>query len=127
MQRDLWNRDHRGEIDGYANQQDDDTKQKAGQDCKDVNSNVAQQNNAMDSYETTEESTTGDCIAEDSACVESSESEGVDTRLPLLPMKALTQERITKLNRLGFVWCVRGKQYDDHWNEMYRQVSTDFY
>lgn len=39
-----------------------------------------------------------------------------------LPIKGLTKERKEKLDRLGFVWCVRMKQFDDQWDEMFRQL-----
>jgi Helicase associated domain len=39
-----------------------------------------------------------------------------------LPTNGLTSERKEKLDNLGFVWCVRMKQFDDHWDEMFRQL-----
>lgn len=39
-----------------------------------------------------------------------------------LPTKGLTRERKEKLDNLGFVWCVRMKQFDDQWDEMFRQL-----
>ena len=39
-----------------------------------------------------------------------------------LPTKGLTRERKDKLEQLGFVWCVRMKQFDDQWDEMFRQL-----
>lgn len=37
--------------------------------------------------------------------------------------KRLTKERKEKLDALGFVWSLRSKRIDDHWDEMFRQVS----
>lgn len=36
--------------------------------------------------------------------------------------KRLTEERKQKLNELGFVWSLRSKRIDDHWDEMFRQL-----
>ena len=36
--------------------------------------------------------------------------------------KRLTQERINMLNALGFVWSLRSKRTDDHWDDMFRQL-----
>jgi len=40
-----------------------------------------------------------------------------------LPTKGLTKERKEKLDQIGFVWCVRMKQFDDQWDEMFRQLQ----
>lgn len=37
-------------------------------------------------------------------------------------LKLLTKERKEKLDALGFVWSLRNKRIDDHWDEMFRQV-----
>lgn len=42
---------------------------------------------------------------------------------PMLP-KRLTKERKEKLDAIGFVWSLRSKRIDDHWDEMFRQVSA---
>lgn len=34
----------------------------------------------------------------------------------------LTQERKEKLDALGFVWSLRSKRIDDHWDEMFKQL-----
>lgn len=39
-----------------------------------------------------------------------------------LPAKRLTEERKNMLDHLGFVWSLRSKRTDDHWDEMYRQL-----
>lgn len=39
-----------------------------------------------------------------------------------MPAKRLTQERKDLLEALGFVWSLRSKRTDDHWDEMYRQL-----
>ena len=39
-----------------------------------------------------------------------------------LPTNGLTSERKEKLDNLGFVWCVRMKQFNDQWDEMFRQL-----
>lgn len=39
-----------------------------------------------------------------------------------LPAKRLTQERKNMLDHIGFVWSLRGKRTDDHWDDMYRQL-----
>lgn len=36
--------------------------------------------------------------------------------------KRLTQERKDKLEVLGFVWSLRSKRVDDHWDEMFNQL-----
>eukprot|EP00980_Cylindrotheca_fusiformis_P006910 scaffold1442_cov128-Cylindrotheca_fusiformis.AAC.31 len=36
--------------------------------------------------------------------------------------KRLTAERKQKLDALGFVWSLRSKRIDDHWDEMFRQL-----
>ena len=36
--------------------------------------------------------------------------------------KRLTKERKEKLDAIGFVWSLRNKRIDDHWDEMFRQV-----
>ena len=36
--------------------------------------------------------------------------------------KILTQERKDKLDALNFVWSLRTKRIDDHWDEMFKQV-----
>lgn len=38
--------------------------------------------------------------------------------------KRLTKERKEKLDAIGFVWSLRNKRIDDHWDEMFRQVSV---
>jgi len=38
------------------------------------------------------------------------------------PTKRLTRERKDLLDALGFVWSLRSKRTDDHWDEMYRQL-----
>ena len=38
--------------------------------------------------------------------------------------KRLTKERKEKLDAIGFVWSLRNKRIDDHWDEMFRQVSA---
>ena len=40
----------------------------------------------------------------------------------LLQGKRLTEERKQKLNALGFVWSLRSKRIEDHWDEMYGQL-----
>ena len=37
--------------------------------------------------------------------------------------KRLTPERKKMLEDLGFVWSLRSKRVDDHWDEMYRQLE----
>jgi Helicase associated domain len=34
----------------------------------------------------------------------------------------ITDDRMEDLNRLGFVWNLRGKRFEDHWDAMFRQV-----
>jgi Helicase associated domain len=34
----------------------------------------------------------------------------------------ITDDRKEDLNRLGFVWNLRGKRFEDHWDAMFRQV-----
>ena len=36
--------------------------------------------------------------------------------------KKLSKERKEKLDALGFVWSLRSKRIEDHWDEMFRQV-----
>jgi hypothetical protein len=36
--------------------------------------------------------------------------------------KLLSQERRDKLDALGFVWSLRSKRVDDHWDDMYQQL-----
>lgn len=36
--------------------------------------------------------------------------------------KRLTRERKQKLDALGFVWSLRSKRIEDHWDEMFRQL-----
>lgn len=36
--------------------------------------------------------------------------------------KRLTPERKKKLDDLGFVWSLRSKRIDDHWDEMFKQL-----
>jgi hypothetical protein len=43
-----------------------------------------------------------------------------------LPPRRLTLERKERLDALGFVWSLRNKRIDDHWDEMFRQVSWVF-
>jgi hypothetical protein len=45
------------------------------------------------------------------------------TKIPALHI-LLSQDRKEKLDELGFIWCLRSKRIDDHWDEMYRQVSA---
>jgi hypothetical protein len=45
------------------------------------------------------------------------------TKLPLLH-KRLTRERKDRLDAIGFVWSLRNKRIDDHWDEMFRQVCV---
>jgi hypothetical protein len=37
-------------------------------------------------------------------------------------LRRLTQERKEKLDALGFVWSLRSKRIDDHWDTMYKQL-----
>jgi len=39
-----------------------------------------------------------------------------------LPIKRLTEDRKLRLDQLGFVWSLRSKRVDDHWDDMYRQL-----
>ena len=41
-----------------------------------------------------------------------------------LPAKRLSQERKDKLDALGFVWNLRSKRIDDHWEDMFQQVRS---
>ena len=41
---------------------------------------------------------------------------------PSPPVRRLTKERKAKLDAIGFVWSLRNKRIDDHWDEMFRQV-----
>lgn len=43
---------------------------------------------------------------------------------PVQP-KRLTKERKEKLDALGFVWSLRNKRIEDHWDEMFRQVRYE--
>jgi hypothetical protein len=36
--------------------------------------------------------------------------------------KRLTQERKQKLDEIGFVWSLRAKRIEDHWDEMFKQL-----
>lgn len=38
--------------------------------------------------------------------------------------KRLTQERKLKLDELGFVWSLRSKRIEDHWDQMFRQLLS---
>ena len=38
------------------------------------------------------------------------------------PPKRLSEERKNMLDSLGFVWSLRSKRTDDHWDDMYRQL-----
>ena len=40
--------------------------------------------------------------------------------------KRLTKERKEKLDAIGFVWSLRTKRIEDHWDEMFRQVRGKF-
>ena len=45
------------------------------------------------------------------------------TKLPAAPPKQrLSAERKAKLDALGFVWSLRNKRIDDHWDEMFGQL-----
>lgn len=39
-----------------------------------------------------------------------------------LPLKRLTEDRKFRLDQLGFVWSLRSKRVDDHWDDMFRQL-----
>jgi len=41
---------------------------------------------------------------------------------PQQTVKRLSQERKNKLDQLGFVWSLRNKRIDDHWDQMFRQL-----
>jgi Helicase associated domain len=41
---------------------------------------------------------------------------------PVLPYKKLSLARKQKLDALGFVWSLRSKRIEDHWDEMFRQL-----
>lgn len=47
-------------------------------------------------------------------------------KLPAPQIRRLTQDRKERLDALGFVWSLRNKRIDDHWDEMYRQVSSSW-
>jgi hypothetical protein len=49
-------------------------------------------------------------------------SEEAVKALPVLPRR-LTRERKERLDALGFIWSLRNKRIDDHWDEMFRLVS----
>jgi hypothetical protein len=38
--------------------------------------------------------------------------------------KRLTPERKQKLDELGFVWSLRAKRIEDHWDQMFKQLLT---
>jgi len=44
------------------------------------------------------------------------------SKKPESVLKRLTQERKDKLEALGFVWSLRNKRVDDHWDEMFNQL-----
>jgi Helicase associated domain len=39
-----------------------------------------------------------------------------------MPIKRLTEDRKFRLDQLGFVWSLRSKRVDDHWDEMFRRL-----
>lgn len=45
-----------------------------------------------------------------------------DFKIPSDQPRRLTKERKQKLDNLGFVWSLRSKRIDDHWDEMFQQV-----
>lgn len=52
------------------------------------------------------------------------ESEGKNRVGPPLPSNRMSQERKDKLDAIGFVWSLRSKRVEDHWDQMFRQVRT---
>lgn len=79
---------------------------------------------------------TGECTTNmegerEDACVEnitqrsiyaSNEEDCESMNLPT-ELKRLSCERKDKLDKLGFVWSLRTKRIEDHWDDMFRQVS----
>ena len=68
-------------------------------------------------------------MGEDDGVVEAAAvaaAEVVDAADVERPMMKLSKERKEKLNALGFVWSLRSKRIEDHWDEMFRQVRVGF-
>jgi hypothetical protein len=65
-----------------------------------------------------------DVVAAAAAAAAEAVDEEVDRGVEASPpqLKLLTKERKEKLDALGFVWSLRNKRIDDHWDEMFRQV-----
>ena len=51
--------------------------------------------------------------------------EDFDSMNSTTEFKHLSVERKVKLDKLGFIWSLRTKRIEDHWDDMFRQVSHD--
>jgi len=141
MQRALWNRDYRNradpnlqvpeviqapmDLDEEHNGSLESLKPKAKSSEQDwAEAMAASQQNQV--AQPTHSATSNDLLADDAAAAAVlqalNSADPATLELPL-PTKGLTQARKDKLDSLGFVWCVRMKQFDDQWDEMYQQVS----
>ena len=71
-------------------------------------------------------------VAAAAAAAAEAVDEEVDQNPPFVPPRdattprRLTKERKDKLDALGFVWSLRNKRIDDHWDEMFRQVRIGY-
>jgi hypothetical protein len=53
-------------------------------------------------------------------------SEGLESMNNPTELNRLSVEKKAKLDELGFVWSLRNKRIDDHWDEMFGQVRVRF-
>lgn len=62
-------------------------------------------------------------VAEEVAAAADDAGDDSIENLKLVPSKRLSLERKEKLEALGFVWSLRSKRIDDHWDDMFRQLE----
>jgi hypothetical protein len=56
--------------------------------------------------------------------LDATEASEVEKDYSLLPPKRLSQDRKDKLDAIGFVWSLRNKRVEDHWDTMFHQVCV---
>jgi hypothetical protein len=133
MQRVLWSRDFRETGDGTSEPktggQIDDAPELVNHETgrgEEKNLSVLDRGAAMECPDSTEDCPRADNNLQHTAEAPIATAINVDLESMNLPteLKRLSVEKKQKLDELGFVWSLRSKRIDDHWDEMFGQVRA---
>ncbi|KAL7572037.1 hypothetical protein ACA910_001690 [Epithemia clementina (nom. ined.)] len=119
-QRVLWNRDHRSAVSGGA----EGRKHSASDEDHPYHDSIDPEWAVCDEATPEDADEIAAAMAEEDEVVAAAAvaaAEVVDAAAR--PMnKKLSRERKEKLDALGFVWSLRSKRIEDHWDQMFRQL-----